>query len=216
MADDIQIKAVPTTSSSNTSNSSGNAINSPVVAGKSISNGPVIDLRSLDQSSSGAQTTGQATGTGQSASMTAPVSSSSGQATGTAPQSADDTFTSANGQTYTLTQNVREKFPDLMKLIKETESMNDEEREYWFQILPIMTDEQIKKFRDILVNEKEQLAKLDKDYENELTKLNEKHLIEWKAFETKEKRKALTQAEQKSKAEEQSQEEDLLQRLSQV
>jgi hypothetical protein len=94
--------------------------------------------------------------------------------------------------------------------------MNDEEREYWFQILPIMTEEQIKKFRDILVNEKDQLSRLDKEYEEELQKLNEKHIIEWKEFEAREKRKSLTTAEQTSKAQEKSEEEELLKRLSQI
>ena len=91
---------------------------------------------------------------------------------------------------------VKDKFPDLIDLIKQTESMNDEEREYWFQILPIMTEDQIRKFRDILVNEK--------------------HLIEWKEFETKEKRKALTSAEQAAQQNEQAEEEALLKRLSQI
>ena len=97
---------------------------------------------------------------------------------------------------YAIPSLVTEKFPDLIQLIKETESMNDEERDYWFQILPIMTEEQIKKFRDILVNEK--------------------HMIEWKEFETKEKRKAITTAESASKEKEKAEEEDLLKRLSQV
>lgn len=117
---------------------------------------------------------------------------------------------------YSIPSLVKEKFPDLIQLIKETESMNDEERDYWFQILPIMTEEQIKKFRDILVNEKQQLTNLDKEYEQELQKLNEKHMIEWKEFETKEKRKTLTTAEKASKEKEKSEEEELLKRLSQI
>lgn len=117
---------------------------------------------------------------------------------------------------YAIPSIVQEKFPDLIQLIKQTESMNDEERDYWFQILPIMTEEQIKKFRDILVNEKAQLTNLDQEYEQELTKLNEKHMIEWKEFETKEKRKTLTTAESASKETEKSEEEELLKRLSQV
>ncbi len=49
---------------------------------------------------------------------------------------------------------VQEKYPNLVPLILETESMDDEEREYWFQILPIMTPEQVEKFREILISEK--------------------------------------------------------------
>lgn len=207
MADDLQIK--PATPLTNRPPTSGGT--NPSAAAQTNQNipGQVIDLRNIGQSSTQpANQTASATRTNTSPPSGTPAAS--------ADPSTDETYTSANGQTYTLPPNVREKFPDLMKLIKETESMNDEEREYWFQILPIMTEEQIKKFLDILVNEKNQLAKLDKEYETELTKLNEKHMIEWKAFESKEKRKALTDEEQKSKAAEQAQEEDLLKRLSQV
>lgn len=111
---------------------------------------------------------------------------------------------------------VREKFPDLIDLINNTESMSIEERDYWFQILPIMTEDQIGKFRQILLSEKDQLSALDKEYEDELTRLNEKHMIEWKEFESKEKKKSLTLAEQKSQEEEKAEEEELLKRLSQV
>lgn len=117
---------------------------------------------------------------------------------------------------YAIPSVVKEKFPDLVDLIKATESMSDDEREYWFQILPIMTEEQIIKFRDILVNEKEQLAKLDNEYEDELNRLNEKHMIEWKEFESKEKRRALTEAEQQASTNEQQTEEDLLAKLNQI
>ena len=116
---------------------------------------------------------------------------------------------------YSVPSLVKEKFPDLVQLIKETESMNDQERDYWFQILPIMTEDQIRKFRDILLNEKNQLSRLDKEYEDELNRLNQKHMLEWKEFEMKEKRKALAVAETKSKEEEQAAEEELLKRLAQ-
>ena len=66
------------------------------------------------------------------------------------------------------------------------------------------------------MNEKQQLTNLDQEYEQELQKLNDKHMIEWKEFETKEKRKTLTSAEQTSKAQEKAEEEELLKRLSQV
>ena len=125
-----------------------------------------------------------------------------------------ETTTMAPPEKYSVPTLVKEKFPDLIQLIKETESMNDEERDYWFQILPIMTEDQIKKFRDILLNEKQQLQRLDKEYEDELKSLNEKHLLEWKEFESKEKRKALQAAEQQSQAEEAKMEEELLKRLS--
>lgn len=108
---------------------------------------------------------------------------------------------------------VNEKYPELIPLILETESMDDEEREYWFQILPIMTPEQVEKFRDILISEKEQLAKLDAEYEAELEKINDKHVSEWQDFETKQERAQRMEAESAYEEEESSVEEDLLNKL---
>jgi hypothetical protein len=117
---------------------------------------------------------------------------------------------------FAIPKMVKEKYPDLVELIKVTESMDDQERQYWFQIMPVMTEEQIEKFRGILITEKQQLAELDKEYEDELNRLNEKHLLEWKEFESKEKSKAIKDAEAKSSQEEKQLEEDLLAKLSNV
>ncbi|MBU1992122.1 MAG: hypothetical protein ABH856_02080 [Patescibacteria group bacterium] len=122
--------------------------------------------------------------------------------------------TKTDDDKFAIPKVVKEKYPDLIELIKGTESMNDDEREYWFQILPIMTDEQVEKFRGILDNEKKQLQKLDKEYEDELQKLNDKHLVEWQQFETEEKRKKLKVAEKKHEEEEQANEEALLDQLN--
>lgn len=108
---------------------------------------------------------------------------------------------------------VREKYPKLIILILQTESMDDKEREYWFQILPIMTPEQVSKFRKILINEKEQLAKLDAEYEESLKKINDKHLSEWKAFEAKQKLEEIEKAEKKAQSKEKNLEEELLDKL---
>lgn len=127
-----------------------------------------------------------------------------------------DASTVIKPEKFAIPKLVVEKYPDLVELIKTTESMDDQEREYWFQILPIMTDDQINKFRNILETEKKQLADLDKEYEDELNRLNEKHLIEWKEFESKEKSRAIQQAEAASDQQEKQLEEDLLAKLSDV
>lgn len=114
---------------------------------------------------------------------------------------------------YIIPAMVRTKFPDLIKLIYETESMNEEEREYWMQILPIMSEEQTSKFRDILVNEKEQLTKLDKDYESEMNKINQAKPQEIDAEEMKERFAEIKTAEKAHEAEESSEAEDLLKQL---
>jgi len=139
---------------------------------------------------------------------------------GIGASSKGDDDSSGGGTTTKKTQTkfhiptaVKEDYPELIPLILQTESMDDEEREYWFQILPIMTEDQVLKLKDILVNEKDQLAKLDADYETELKKINEKHLNEWQAFEYEQERDEIKTKEAAAEASESSLEEDLLNKL---
>ncbi len=170
------------------------------------------------------QTTGSANSSTTSSTTPAPVDSTTSQTNtvNTNRRAFDLTEGTENSagniqpEKFAIPKMVMEKYSDLVDLIKTTESMDDQERQYWFQILPIMTPEQVEKFRNILATEKNQLAELDKEYENELNRLNEKHLIEWKEFETKEKSKSLREAEAKSKEQEQAEEAELLAKLSDI
>ncbi len=114
---------------------------------------------------------------------------------------------------YIVPKLVREKFPDLVKLIYETESMNAEEREYWMQIMPIMTEEQIVKFRDILVNEKSQLSKLDKEYESEVARINKTQAPVIDEEKLKKKLLQIREAEKAQNEDEKTKEEELLKQL---
>lgn len=119
-------------------------------------------------------------------------------------------------QKYPTPELVQQKFPDLIPLIIQTESMNESERDYWYQILPIMTEEQIRKFRGILVNERNQLQKLDQEYDNKMKQLNEKHIQEWDSFAAKKKRDALHQQERAQEEEEKAKEAELLKELEEL
>jgi hypothetical protein len=117
---------------------------------------------------------------------------------------------------YIVPKIIREKFSDLVKLIFETESMDQEEREYWLQIMPIMSEEQIVKFRDILVNEKKQLEQLDNKYESEMSTLNNKYVAEIDEAEMRKKMESLKKAEQAGEAGEVSEEDALLEELKNI
>ncbi len=69
--------------------------------------------------------------------------------------------------------------PQLINLILETESMDNDERQYWFNLLPTMTDDQIMKLYVILAVEEVKLGDLEEKYKDEIKELNDKHLIEW-------------------------------------
>lgn len=114
---------------------------------------------------------------------------------------------------YIIPKLVRETFPDLIKLIFETESMDEEEREYWLQILPIMTEEQIVKFREILVNEKDQLVKLDQEYQQDISDLDSKQKTKFNEEEMRQNREELKGKEAKQEADEEQAEADLLKQL---
>jgi hypothetical protein len=138
------------------------------------------------------------------------------QGTGAKAQSAEksaEQYLKEAENKYIVPRLVRDKFPDLVKLIYETESMNEEEREYWLQIMPIMTEEQISKFRDILVKEKDELAKLDQEYEQEMAKVNNRQGKEIDEEAMKKRLQGIKAAESSNEAEEKAQEEALLDQL---
>lgn len=129
------------------------------------------------------------------------------------PAGQDPSAGGSAAQGFNIPAVVLEKYGDLVELIKKTESMSDEEREYWFQILPIMTADQVTRLKTILQEESTQLSKLDTQYQDELTKLNKKHLEEWNVFQKKQEREALQAEEASHEAAEAKAEEDVLKKL---
>lgn len=70
----------------------------------------------------------------------------------------------------------------LSPLIHATESMDQAERQQWFDILPSMTGPQIGRLLEILGTERRKLIQLELKYQEEIKALNEKHLREWNEF----------------------------------
>ena len=56
------------------------------------------------------------------------------------------------------------KYPDLVQKIINSKSMNNSERNYWLQVLPVMTAEQVKELQDILDTEIRKLKEIDEKY----------------------------------------------------
>jgi hypothetical protein len=91
-----------------------------------------------------------------------------------------------NDKTFQISDELQAKYPELINLIIATESMDDDERQYWFDIMPSMTDPQIDRLFDILETERKKLQELEVKYQKEIKSLNEKHLIEWQELQVKE------------------------------
>ena len=108
---------------------------------------------------------------------------------------------------------LQQKFGDLIALIKKSESMNDEERQYWINILPIMTPEQIQNLRDILENERKQLAAIDQKYQTEIEKLGDAEVVKQTEEERKKRRLERTGKETAHKEQEDKTADDILKQI---
>jgi len=63
-----------------------------------------------------------------------------------------------------IPEETQTKYPELVEGIKGSKSMDNKERNYWLQVLPVMTEEQVNELRDILSTEKKKLAEIEKKY----------------------------------------------------
>lgn len=105
---------------------------------------------------------------------------------------------------------VQEKFGPLLELIKASESMNNEERQYWINILAVMTPGQIKNLEEILMNEKSQLAAIDRKYNKEAADAADRTMLLGMEQKIRTKTQERQRREQEEATKEEVQETDLL------
>ena len=136
----------------------------------------------------------------------------------------DSTFTddATTGGQHTGTQttviiapDLEERFPDLIDLIMKSESMNNGERQYWIDILPVMSTEQITQLREILQNERDQLAAIDAKYAKEIQAVGTASIEETEENRQR-KRQDLSMKETALRTEEEKEAEDILQQVQDV
>lgn len=100
--------------------------------------------------------------------------------------------------------------PALIDLIIHSESMNDEERQYWIDILPAMAPEQIEQLMDILKNERDQLAAIDAKYEKEIDNVGQQASIQHMENERRSKQAQLKSQEETIREEEEEKADQIL------
>lgn len=118
--------------------------------------------------------------------------------------------------TVTVPDELKKKFPKLISLILVSESMNDEERQYWVNILPVMTPEQRENLEQILQNEKDQLAAIDQKYAREMDSLGQGKAVKEMAEKRKKKRRERRASEGKAEEEERRKEEEILHAIAEL
>ena len=97
-----------------------------------------------------------------------------------------------DGFVFTIVDEIYAKYGELVKLVLGTESMDDNEKQYWFDIMPSMSAEQIDRLFDILETERRKLEELEVKYQEQMKNLNEAHLMQWQDYQ-------VTQGAQKAK-----------------
>ena len=125
-----------------------------------------------------------------------------------------DNSTANTGSDLSISDETRASFPELIDMIIGSESMNNEERQYWINILPIMTPEQIQSLLDILNNEKAQLDAIDKKYAKPLSAEEEQEQILKTEAQIQEKREERTEQEEAFEIEDEEASDDLLEKIS--
>jgi len=91
--------------------------------------------------------------------------------------------------------------------------MNDEERQYWINILPVMTPDQLSSLKDILDTEKKQLAAIDKKYAKEIETIGAKKLVEKTEAERRKRRMGRRDKETASQTEDSEAADELLKKI---
>lgn len=112
-----------------------------------------------------------------------------------------------------IPQAVQDNFADLLELIVASESMNMQERQYWINILPVMTPPQIDSLREILVNEKRQLAAIDEKYAKQIENIGNRQAAQELEQRRTEQRSNLVSNESKDNAAEKALEQELLEKI---
>lgn len=108
---------------------------------------------------------------------------------------------------------VKDNFADLLELILASESMNMQERQYWINILPVMTEPQVDSLREILVNEKRQLAAIDAKYAKQIENIGKRQASQELEKRRTEQRSSLETNESKENSAEQALEQELLEKI---
>ncbi len=102
----------------------------------------------------------------------------------------------SNWVNFQITDEIQAEYSELIKLVLNTKSMDDQERQYWFDIMPSMSNEQIDRLFEILDTEKKKLEQLETSYQKEIKSLNEKHLVEWQAFQVSDNKQKIAKAQE--------------------
>lgn len=116
--------------------------------------------------------------------------------------------------TFQIAENLLDTVPDIIELILRSRSMDkDSDKQSWFNLLPLMNQEQTDKLKDILVREKQKLAEIEKKYEDKKTNIKEKFVQKFEEGQYVQKMQSIKAEEAAHDQKEDAEADALLQQL---
>lgn len=109
---------------------------------------------------------------------------------------------------FKIPEKLRENDPELVMMVLETESMDDDERQYWFNLADVMRPEQIEKLRGILTREREKMAEIEKKYGPKKPELTPEEQAEKTVSMQQKRAKQQAELRAREEAHEESEDED--------
>jgi hypothetical protein len=104
--------------------------------------------------------------------------------------------------------------PDLTVLILRSRSLaKNEEKQNWFNLIPMMNQEQIEKLRDILTRERDKIAEIEAKYEQKKQEIRAKYQMKFDAATYNDKVAQLRSNEQNIAEQDSKDADDLLNNL---
>ena len=77
---------------------------------------------------------------------------------------------------FLIPEDMLKQHADLVVLVLESKSLSDsKEKQSWFDLYPLMNQEQIDKLREILTREKEKLAEIEQKYQQKQEEIKQKY-----------------------------------------
>ena len=116
---------------------------------------------------------------------------------------------------FNIPDETRKKFKKYIDLIIKSATIESkDQKQYWIDALPTMTSEQLDNLLVILNEEKQELEKIENEYNENINKARQKAVTEINQEEIIAKKQAIKMAELADQEKEEKLEEDLLKQLN--
>lgn len=117
---------------------------------------------------------------------------------------------------FQISANILENYKDILELILWSSTIETkDQKQYWIDSLSVMNSDQIENLRNILAEEKNELKKIDDEYNSKKnTQSQQKNTVSEEELSSK--RKAILKAEKEDRDKEKKTEDDLLKQIEDI